>query len=169
MTVAVPQIMLKPLTRLRHPGAMYSNVAEEIVGADLCHSPPRGSFRPGITEGLQLHVGFVCVKFATGGLNLRQEGVRDTAPIGRFRDWLARVTGRDMTGKSVVRAPRQFRSSAQSSSQIIRSEYFHDFPVYLHKWALSWPPVGNFVAAETREMPAVTGSGFAVASVVRWV
>ena len=139
---AVAEIILKPLTRLRHPGAIHSNVADKIIGADLCHRPPRGSFRPGITEGLQLHVGFVCAKLAMGGLNpllnLWQERVRDTAPIGRFCDRLARVTGRDMTGNSVVRAPRQFRSSTQSSGQIICSEYFHDFYVYLRKWASSW-------------------------------
>jgi hypothetical protein len=121
---------------------MHSNVAEKIIGADLCHRPPRGSFRPGITEGLQLHVGLVCAKLAMGGLNpllnLWQERVRDTAPIGRFCDRLARVTGRDMTGDSVVRAPLQFRSSTQSSGQIICSEYFHDFYAYLHKWASSW-------------------------------
>jgi len=48
---------------------MFSNVTEEIVDADLCHPSPRGLFRPGITEGLQLPVDFVCVKFAVGGLN----------------------------------------------------------------------------------------------------
>ena len=43
-----------------------------------------------------------------------------------------------MTGNSVVRAPRQFRSNTQSFGQIICGEYFHDFSVYLHKWASSW-------------------------------
>jgi len=99
--------MLEPLTRLRHPRAMDSIAAEEIVGADLCHRPLRGSFRFDITEGLQLHVGFVCAKLARGGLNpllnLRQERVRGAAPIGRVCNPLVDVTGRDMMGNGVVR------------------------------------------------------------------
>jgi hypothetical protein len=43
-----------------------------------------------------------------------------------------------MPGNGVGRAPRQFRTSAQSSGQSVRSEYFCDFSVYLHKRPSSW-------------------------------
>ena len=70
-------------------------------------------------------------------LHLRQERVRDSGPKNGFSERLAHVSGGDMAGDVMVLAPGQFRSSAKRSVQIIRSEYFHDFYVYLRKWASS--------------------------------
>ncbi|SDO53117.1 hypothetical protein SAMN05216368_1221, partial [Cryobacterium flavum] len=61
----------------------------------------------------------------------------DPGPKDRFSERVARIPRSNMPGDSVVRTPRQLRSSAKRSCQIIRSENFHNFYVYLHKWASS--------------------------------
>lgn len=133
---AVAEIVLNPHTRLRDPRPVHPGVAEPVGGAHLGERASGRAVRARVAESDQFRVGDVGAQLALGRdhpfLELGHERVRDPATVERVRQRLASIAGRDVAGDGVVGAPRQLCGAPQRLRQIIRSENFHDFYVYLH-------------------------------------